>query len=612
MNIRLPKSRRLLWFLAATGVAGIAFVLWLTLSRRSAPEKTFPPPPFSASRYLNTGPEARYIGTAACAACHDANHRSYLLTAHSRALADVDLQSEPPDGSFQHKLSGRSYRVYRQNGQLRHEEILETAAGREISRVDLPVRYLIGSGHFSRSYLVEVDGFLHESPITWYASKNAWGMSPGYDSPRHLGFERPIISACLACHVGSLESSGTVNRIAILDKAIGCESCHGPGSLHAALHKDGNAAPADEDLTIVNPSKLSRARLESVCAACHQNGPASVLVRGRRATDFRPGMTLTDYRIDYRFEGGNEAMTVVGHMEQLRQSACYQKSETLTCLTCHDPHARARPKDVVAFYRDKCLSCHTTQSCTVDQVERQKKDDNCTACHMPASSTDIPHIAFSHHRIGRHGPKPPIDNGRVPELVPTGDMSHLTPLDQQRNLGLAYLEAAAKTEYAPYADTFIERSRPLLEGVYAAGLREGDTSEALARIFLKTDPARSKSYAREAVAARDASADVHANALMHLAGCEASERNFGAAVAPLQELVRLRRGSEEWGLLGMCYLMQHQPREAIPAFEQALAIRPDSHPLHVGLAQVYHQLGDVQRAREHQEKAQWLFEHRKE
>src|SRR5580698_2451977 len=105
MNIRLPKLRRLLWLLSAAGVAGVALVLWLTLARRSAAEKTFPPPPFSASRNLNTGPEARYIGTAACAACHDTNHRSYLLTAHSRALADVDPQSEPPDGSFQHKLS---------------------------------------------------------------------------------------------------------------------------------------------------------------------------------------------------------------------------------------------------------------------------------------------------------------------------------------------------------------------------------------------------------------------------------------------------------------------------------------------------------------------------
>lgn len=72
------------------------------------------PPALSASRFLNTGPDARYVGTDACAECHRANHRSYLLTAHSRALGDLDVREEPPDGSFFHQASGRSYRVYRQ------------------------------------------------------------------------------------------------------------------------------------------------------------------------------------------------------------------------------------------------------------------------------------------------------------------------------------------------------------------------------------------------------------------------------------------------------------------------------------------------------------------
>ncbi len=71
--------------------------------------------------------------------------------------------------------SGRAYRVYREGGQLHHEELLRSLEGQEIARVDLPVRYLIGSGHFSRSYFVEVDGFLKESPITWYTLEEAMG-----------------------------------------------------------------------------------------------------------------------------------------------------------------------------------------------------------------------------------------------------------------------------------------------------------------------------------------------------------------------------------------------------------------------------------------------------
>ncbi|HEY7422808.1 MAG TPA: hypothetical protein VH682_00980, partial [Gemmataceae bacterium] len=171
MSDRPRRTRRVLWLLVAVAVAGVVFAAWPNWGRnpQPPPEDPFPLPPYSESRFLNTGPEARYIGTAACAACHPGNHRSFLLTAHSRSLAEVDPNVEPPDGSFDHPLSGRSYRVYRRDNQLRHEEILRTAEGQEVTRVDVPVRYRIGSGHFTRTYLVELDGFLHESPITWYA-----------------------------------------------------------------------------------------------------------------------------------------------------------------------------------------------------------------------------------------------------------------------------------------------------------------------------------------------------------------------------------------------------------------------------------------------------------
>ncbi len=244
MKKRPEKARWILWLLGAGLVAGLAPVVWIfwPSSPRSAPKETFPLPPYSASRFLNTGADVQYVGTKKCAECHVANHQSYLLTAHSRALSKPDLKAEPPDGSFYHKASGHSYRVYRQDGQLRHEEVTRTAEGREIARVDLPVHYLVGSGHFSRTYLVEVDGFLHESPITWYAAKKEWGMSPGYDTPKHQSFERPITVGCLACHVGRMEAAGTVHRTAIADSAIGCENCHGPGSKHVAVHQPGQPA----------------------------------------------------------------------------------------------------------------------------------------------------------------------------------------------------------------------------------------------------------------------------------------------------------------------------------------------------------------------------------
>ncbi len=612
----------LLLIVALLGV-GVVLAAWLSQSsdHQPVPDQTtstppsFPIPPYSESRFLNAGPEAQYIGSAACAVCHPNNHKSYLRTPHSQALSDLDPKAEPPDGSFDHAASGRSYRVYRKDGQLHHEEVLRTEAGKEIARVDQPIRYLVGSGHFCRSYIAEVEGFLHESPITWYTSKQKWDMSPGYDFPQHWGFERPIRIGCLSCHAGRVEEvDGAVHRLKFQEKAIGCENCHGPGSLHQDLHHTRKLAPGETDLTIVLPTKLSRSLTESICAVCHESGPASVSIRGRKPGDFRPGQPLSDYRIHYRFVGGGDRMTVVGHMEQLRQSACYQKSASLTCVSCHDPHQGEDLKDKTAFYREKCLSCHTSQPCKLDSSERIKKEkDNCIACHMPRGDTEIPHIAFTHHRIGRHGTKPSVGGLATPELVAVEDGSHLTPLDLQRNLGHAYVEAYRNPVYGQFAAVFRDRARQNLEAVYAAGLREGETTAALAEIYwnLKDLP-RASDYAREAIGTREVRPNSRALALLLLADCERQIGDFPTAIVHLEEVVRLRRSADDWRLLGMSYFDQNQLDKALPTLQEALAIRPYRHTTHLGLAETYRRLGDIPHANEHLEKAQWLLKHRQD
>jgi hypothetical protein len=69
---------------------------------------------------------------------------------------------------------------------------------------------------------VEVDGFLHESPLTWYTARKKWDMSPGYDFPTHWSFERPVKVGCLNCHAGRVEAAGgTVHKMTIHEQAIG-------------------------------------------------------------------------------------------------------------------------------------------------------------------------------------------------------------------------------------------------------------------------------------------------------------------------------------------------------------------------------------------------------
>jgi tetratricopeptide (TPR) repeat protein len=145
--------------------------------KQASPSPRFDPPGPSASPFQNTS-AGEYVGIAACAECHAEEHRTFGETAHSLALSDVAVAAEPPDAQFFHSKSGRNYAVYRDGEQLRHREAATDEDGREYVAADFPVRYLIGSGRHTRSYLVEVDGFLSESPLTWYASRQSWDLSP--------------------------------------------------------------------------------------------------------------------------------------------------------------------------------------------------------------------------------------------------------------------------------------------------------------------------------------------------------------------------------------------------------------------------------------------------
>ncbi len=570
-------------------------------------------PPVAASRFVNTSGATEFIGTASCAQCHPDEHASYLRTPHSRALSDIDLQRETWGVEFKHPHSSRKYEVLRKEDRIWHRETLLAQEGSDIVLAEHPVDLAIGSGHHSRSYLVATDGFLLESPITWYASKKKWAMSPGYDVAHSPGFERVADLGCVHCHAGRVESvDGSRFRVKIHDQSIGCESCHGPGSLHAARRQgDDPVESGSEDVTIVNPAHLTRIESEAICARCHLRGDASVDVRGRSTQDFRPGLRLHDFRADYVLEQPEESMKVVGHVEQMKLSRCYQETETLTCTTCHDPHDKPAAPQRLEYFRQKCLACHALDACGLEHEQRVARDaqDNCVACHMPQSPTDIPHFAFTHHRVAIHQPQQnmgiqePESMGR---LLPLEDLSHLPQIEQLRCLGLANLEFSDKQSSPTAHDAYRQRAVRLLERVSQQGLRDGDVEASLARVYWEGgDLRRAVLFASESLTSPGTSGAV-ANAKFVLGDSYLAMNQPDRALGYLQELVRLRRQSEDWVLLGICQRSTGQIPQAISSLEQAAKISPTRVDIHVMLAELYQHRGDPATAANHRRIASLL------
>jgi hypothetical protein len=404
--------------------------------------------------------------------------------------------------------------------------------------------------------------------------------------------------------------------------AIGCERCHGPGELHVKERNLGLPMADGGDDSIVNPRHLARATQEDICAQCHLSAFANVTVRGRSKTDFRPGMRMADFAVSYRVDRPNSAMTVSGQIQQMRLSRCYRESQTMTCTTCHDLHAPANHLAKADHYRNKCLSCHQTASCKQAMPARKTQEDNCIACHMPRGPTDIPHLSFTHHRIGIHRAKPTERLSELDQLVPTADLAHLPEHERQRLLGLANDIFAGKlagglddeTRYDPVhqalAKVFQERARRLLEEVRSRGLRDAEVEDFFSRLYRRRDAERCIAHAdatlQATLQALPIAPAIRKSALLNLATSHFDQGRYEIAFPYLEELVQCERSEISLMLLAICQQKKGNLSGAVRLINEAIAASPDRADLHEFLASVYRGMGRAADAEAHVRRAKLL------
>ena len=331
------------------------------------------------------------------------------------------------EGAFTHARSGIRYRVFAEGDRamLSFERL---GNGAVTGRV--PLKYFIGSNTRGRTFLFEIDRFLYQSPINYYARARAWDMSPGYSDLTAMPLNHAVDQTCLFCHASQVATpeTGTTNRFegeALGQNGVGCERCHGPGSEHAAGHGD-----------MIDPAALAPEARDSICTQCHLEGQARIARAGRTLTGFRPGERLADSMVVFVFaNAASAARGAVSHVESLAESVCKRKSgDRMSCLSCHNPHVQAEPAARAEYYRARCLQCHATLA------ERHHPDQrDCVACHMPrVDSADVGHTAVTDHRILREpgaAPTRPLGD----KLTPFGGASA-----DPRDLGLAYAELALR------------------------------------------------------------------------------------------------------------------------------------------------------------------------
>ncbi|HSR67190.1 MAG TPA: tetratricopeptide repeat protein [Acidobacteriota bacterium] len=588
---------------------------------------------------VSEGAAAGYVEDRACGICHRQIFDSYQEVGMARSFMRPRREESIEDFSqpFHHVPSDRYYQMSWNGERLVFRRYQRDAQGQPINEIEIPVDWILGSGHTSRTYLFRTgSGELYQFPLAWYSQTSSWGMAPGYDRPRHLGLQRLVRRECMFCHnaypdveEGSDQDEQMHVFPATLPEGTGCQRCHGPGAGHARKALRGEATESLRT-AIVNPGRLEPARRDEICYGCHLQPSVGLpgIRRFERGTySFRPGQKLSDYQVlfDIEEEGNprSERFEINHHPYRLRQSACFLEGQgKLSCLTCHDPHRKVPAAQRAAHYREACLSCHSGDemasleghACSFASLEQA----DCVSCHMPRRRTqDVIQVVMTDHRIQRR-PAPQQER-----LAPLQEATHtVSDVDFYRpehappgNEGQVYRAAAVLKTGTRASDAFLDQyqkllgitdpshAQPFLQAV-PEFLRRGQFEQArqLISAAQEKDPGNVQALGLQgALEGRAGNLEEAITKLRQALEAQPGDCRFRynlgrflrAADRPQEAVTQLRLATVSCSNLAIAYLHlgfaleeTEQAEEAIAAYRRGLAVDPSLERLYLALAEV--------------------------
>lgn len=150
---------------------------------------------------------------------------------------------------------------------------------------------------------------------------------------------------------------------------MGCETCHGPGSVHVKARKGTKSA------SIVSPDKLSAERESMICGQCHDrpqghlkndqtvNAEWKMMLPGTSRNTFlnqyttREGPAAKDYWADGLHSKSHHQQ----YTDFIKSSKHRNGNHLVACSDCHSPHGKARFAHQMRADANSpaaCTSCH--------------------------------------------------------------------------------------------------------------------------------------------------------------------------------------------------------------------------------------------------------------
>jgi predicted CXXCH cytochrome family protein len=347
-------------------------------------------------------PAAEYVGAATCATCHEAETAAWQGSHHDLAMdtaTETTVLGDFDDASF--TWAGVTSRFYRENGDF----FVETD-GPDGSLQSYEVGYTFGVEPLQQ-YLVPFPGGRYQAlSLAWDSRPDEEGGQRWFhllpeDTPsagdelHWTGRTMKWNYMCAECHSTNLmkgyDAESRSYSTTWSDIDVSCESCHGPGSLHAetgaAWPDDAVATPtggwafAGGEPIAQRTDALPDRRQVETCAHCHAR--RSTIEEGRL-----PGTSIHDSDLVSRLDEGLyhadgqilDEVYVYGSFVQSRMYAA-----GVRCSDCHDPHTLElkQPGNAV------CAQCHLPAVFDTPDHHNHPTGSTgaqCAECHMPAQT----------------------------------------------------------------------------------------------------------------------------------------------------------------------------------------------------------------------------------
>ena len=306
-----------------------------------------------------TAATPEYVGTAACAECHEEAAAAWAGSHHALAWTEPgpDTIVADFDGTtFEHDGMTARFRI--EDGHY-HARVTE----KDGRTTDYRVHSVAGMAPLQQ-YLLETEpGRLQSFDVVWDTVEGRWfHLYPDADLPPDDGLHwtgpyKNWNARCAECHATGFEKNYDPERRQYASTqaeiGVGCEACHGPGSAHLDWVAGREISPelSPEGFTM----KFARADAEAAiqqCAGCHSrreahgNGnplPGTAYHDAYNLATLRPGLYHADGQI-------LDEVYVYGSFLQSKMYA-----SGVSCLDCHDAHS-AR---LLAAGNAVCTQCHS-------------------------------------------------------------------------------------------------------------------------------------------------------------------------------------------------------------------------------------------------------------